>query len=95
MTLNDLRRFAIWNRTRITCQDGAGRSVTVNRKGIVEIPGINLPNPPNAEQVLAAASEFLLEPEGEKAAPRQLSQAEMVALLDKQGPASPAAAQEE
>ncbi len=93
--LNDLRRFAIWNRTPITLSDPQGRKVVVNRKGIVEIPGINHPDPPNAEEVLAGAAEFLLQPEDPKAKPSQLGRAEMAALLEKQAPAAMAAPKEE
>ncbi len=93
--LNELRRFAIWNRTPITFSDPQGRKVVVNRKGLVEIPGINHPHPPNAGEVLAAALEFLLEPEDPKVSPRQLSREEMAALLEKQAPAAAAASKEE
>ena len=79
--LNDLRRYAILNRTPVTYLDQGGRKARVNRKGIVEIPGINGAPPYNVEDVLAAAREFVLEPEGPNTEVRRLNRQQIVDLL--------------
>ena len=79
--LNDLRRYAILNRTPVTYLDQGGRKARVNRKGIVEIPGITGAPPYNVEDVLAAAREFVLEPEGPNTEVRRLNRQQIVELL--------------
>lgn len=85
--LSDLRRYAILNRIPITYLDQSGRKARVNRKGIVEIPGITGAPPYNVEEVLAAAQEFVLEPEDPKAQVRRLSRQQIVELLGSSAPA--------
>ncbi len=84
--LSDLRRYAILNRTPITCQDSSGRKALVNRKGIVEIPGIAGPPSYNVEDVLSAAQEFVLEPEGPQPQVRRLSRQQIAELLAASAP---------
>lgn len=84
--LNDLRRYAIFNRTPITYLDGQGRKARVNRKGIVEIPEITGPPPYNVEDVLAGAQEFVLEPEGPQPQVRRLTRQEIAELLASSAP---------
>ena len=79
--LNDLRRYAILNRTPITYSDASGRQARVRRNGVVEIPGLAGAPPYNIEDVLADAQEFVLEPEHPKAQIRRLSRPEIAALL--------------
>ena len=84
--LNELRRYAILNRTPVTYLDQSGRKARVNRKGIVEIPGIAGAPPYSVEDVLAAAQEFVLEPEGLDAQIRRLNRQQLVELLTGTGP---------
>lgn len=92
--LNDLRRYAIVNSTRITSHSRRdGRVCVVNIKGIVEIPGIAGPPPYNIEDVLKDADEFVCEPREGK--PLTHSREAMAELLKKVAPAAAAASKEE
>ncbi len=86
--LNDLRRYAVQKRTPITYRDGAGRTARVNSKGVAEIPGLRGAPPFNVEELLAAAEEFVLEPEGSKAQRRQLTRQQVADLLAQSAPAA-------
>lgn len=77
---NDLRLYAINNRTEITYRAGSqGQVCVVNEHGIIQIPGISGLPPYNIEDVLAHADEFELKNKKDK--PRTLTRAEMVQLL--------------
>ena len=84
--LNDLRRYVVLNRTPVTYLDQSGRKAHVNRKGIVEIPGIAGAPPYNVEDVLAAAQEFVLEPEAPNAQVRRLNRQQILELLTSAAP---------
>ncbi|MFQ5778057.1 MAG: hypothetical protein ACE5IP_08615 [Terriglobia bacterium] len=77
---NDLRLYAINNRTEITCRMSSnGQVCMVNERGLIQIPGISGLPPYNCEDVLARADQFELKDSKDK--PRTLTRAEMVRLL--------------
>ncbi len=83
---NDLRRYAIKNRTAITCRvRSADQVCVVNEKGLLKIPGISGRPPYNVEDVLARADEFTLTGPDKRARP--VSRAELAALLNPPKPA--------
>lgn len=80
ITANQLRRYAIQNRTEITYRvRRQGQVCVVNTQGIIKIPGISGPALYNADDVLARADEFELKRGEEK--PRSLSREQMLELL--------------
>lgn len=77
---NELRRYAIMNRTEVTFRvSGDGSVAVMNRNGILNIPHIQGAPPYNTEEVLARADKFSLHPEEGKQ--RTVTRAEMAALL--------------
>ena len=77
---NDLRRYAIHQRTEITYRvRAAGQACVVDANGIIKIPGIGGRPPYNVEAVLARADEFELQRGAEK--PRIISREQMIQLL--------------
>ena len=93
LKLNDLRRFAILTRTEVTYRNSRnGQTCVVSRKGTIEIPGLASRPTYNAEEVLAAADDFRLEPEAGPS--RALPREELAALAKKYAPAGAAAKEE-
>lgn len=91
--LNDLRRFAILSRTAVTYRSRqGGRACVINRKGTIEVPEISGRPTFNAEELLAVADEFHLEPE--TSAARTLAREELAGLLKKLAPAAAAPKEE-
>lgn len=91
--LNELRRYAIANRTRITYRTRDGRVSVVTVQGIVEIPGVTGPPPYNSEEVLREADEFLCAMEDGKTS--TLTREAMAEMLKKVTPAAAAPSKEE
>lgn len=91
--LNDLRRFAILNRTAITYRSSRdGRTVVINRQGLVQVPGLASRPTFNAEDLLSVADDFRLDPE--TGAPRTVLREELAGLLKKLSPAAAPAKEE-
>lgn len=90
MKLNDLRRYAVQKRTPVTYRDAEGRTARVNSKGVAEIPGLKGRPPYKVDDVLAAAEEFLLEPEESKAPSRKVNRQKMAELISQLSPAAAA-----
>ena len=91
--LNELRRYAIVNRARITYRTRDGRVSVVDVKGIVEIPGVSGPPPYSVEDVLREADEFVCETQDGKSA--TLGREALAELLKKVTPAAAAPSKEE
>jgi len=81
LNLNQLRRWAIFNRTRISYTDVEGRGAVVNAQGIVEIPNVSGRPGYSVDEVLRNATEFVLQADGSKAPPRRLSREEVSQLV--------------
>jgi hypothetical protein len=87
MTLLDLRKAAIRERAKIHFRLQNGMECVVSEHGVAQVPGLHAKPEFNLEEELAAAGEFLFEPQPPKP-PRKLRRAELEAIAA----AAPAAA---
>jgi hypothetical protein len=87
MKLLDLRKAAIRERAKIHFRLRNGMECVVTEHGVAEIPGLRAKPEFNLEEELAAAGEFLLEPQTPQA-PRRLRRTELESMVA----AAPAAA---
>jgi len=81
MTLMELRRFAIRNRTRIRFTVAPAAECLVNEHGIVKIPALRGIPDFNVERGLGQVEQFTLEPAEQPARPQKLSRQQLEALL--------------
>ena len=79
MTLADLRRLAIKQQAKIHFRLRNGMECVVNEHGVAQVPALRAIPEFNLEEELAAAGQFLVEPQP-PAAPRQLERADMMKL---------------
>lgn len=87
---NDLRTYAIQNRTEVACRVRTANQVcVVHPNGVVKIPGISGHPPYNIDDVIARADEFTLTGKDREA--RSVSREEMGELLKPPTPARTAA----
>jgi hypothetical protein len=89
MKLADLRKLSIRQQVKIHFRLQNGLECIVNEQGVAQIPGLAGIPAFNLEEELAAASEFLVEPEP-PAAPRSLPRQELTTLAAAHGGSAPA-----
>lgn len=81
MTLLELRRYAIRNRTRIRFTAPPAGDCTVNEHGLVQIPSLRAVPDFNVEALLASVEQFLLDPLQPGSKHQKLSREQLQALL--------------
>lgn len=89
MKLLDLRKAAIREQAKIHFRLRNGMECVVSEHGVAEVPGLRGKPEFNLDEELAAASEFLLEPQPPKA-PRKLDRAELESIAAAAPVAAPA-----
>ncbi len=62
MTLNDVRKFAIRNRSKVGFPLAGGLSCVVDHQGVAGVPGLKEPPSFNLEVELKTAASFTVEP---------------------------------
>lgn len=84
MTLNDIRRYAIKNQSRLTFPLASGLDCVINEHGIVKVPGLAAPPEFNLDKEFATAPTFILEAVAtgkEKPKPVRIPRAELAAMV--------------
>ena len=81
MTLLELRRYAIRNRTRIHFTVPPAGDCTVNEHGLVKIPSLSAVPDFNVEALLGSVEQFLLDPLQPGSKHQKISRQQLQALL--------------
>ncbi len=81
MTLLELRRYAIRNRTRVRFTLPAAGECVVNEHGVTKIPSLRSVPDFNVEASLGSVEEFVLDPAQEGSRPQKISRAQLDVLL--------------
>ena len=89
MKLLDLRKAAIREKAKIHFRLRNGMECVVSEHGVAQVPGLHGKPEFNLEEELAAAGEFLLEPQPPKA-PRKLHRTELESIAAATPVAAPA-----
>lgn len=81
MKLQDLRKLAIQQQTRIRFPLSNAMECVVDENGVARVPGLRATLDVSLESELASAQRFSLEPTSAAVRPRSLSRPELQAIL--------------